>query len=274
MTQSEQAEARRIRMAVRSGYDQRASEYGASAVRRHRAPPLQIPDIVPGARALDVGCGTGRSTQPLVATATGTVVGVDLSFGMLSRAVKTFDHERHVRFTQGDAERLPFPDGSFDVVFSYRALSHLSDQCQAFREMARVLTSGGVIDVSLFGDRAMGRPIERILRDAVRAELGADAASLLRMFRPPTIAAVDAAAHAAGLVAEDVSGQTTYEWGDPEQLITGLFVATTYMWNGIDASRVDRIRAGALNRARAEASDRGLADWTYSVHYRGRKPIE
>jgi len=66
-------------------------------------------------------------------------VGVDLSGGMLNHAVA-----RGLAVGQASATQLPFPDRSFDLVYSFKVLPHVPDLDTALREILRVLDVGGV----------------------------------------------------------------------------------------------------------------------------------
>jgi SAM-dependent methyltransferase len=81
----------------------------------------------------------------------GRVVGIDHSPGMLDQArAKAGQPSSDVlSFRQMDAERLEFPDGSFDVVLSLFALLHFPEPLDAIREMHRVLRPGGRIVVGV-----------------------------------------------------------------------------------------------------------------------------
>jgi ubiquinone/menaquinone biosynthesis C-methylase UbiE len=99
-----------------------------------------------GERVLDAGCGTGylaaglRRARPDV-----LVVGSDLSSGMLGAASSAGASP----LVQADATRLPFADGSFDLVVARGVLHHLPDVAGALAEWRRVLTpSGAVVLVS------------------------------------------------------------------------------------------------------------------------------
>lgn len=100
--------------------------------------------ISPTDQVLDMGCGTGRFTEPLAKQAH-SVVGLDLTPGMLEKAKERCGGLANASFQQGDMCELPFEDGSFDVVVSMLALMHLppQDRQRAFRETARVLRPGG-----------------------------------------------------------------------------------------------------------------------------------
>lgn len=89
----------------------------------------------PGARALDVGCGTGWFTRRLSAIQGLQVTGIDLNAEWLA-----FARSRDPRSTylQADALALPFADNSFDHVLSVAALCFTADWQQAVREIVRV----------------------------------------------------------------------------------------------------------------------------------------
>jgi len=75
-------------------------------------------NLAPGTRLLDVACGTGNSALP-AARAGAHVTGVDIATNLLEQATKRAAAEQlDIRFEEGDAEDLPYEDGSFDVVGS------------------------------------------------------------------------------------------------------------------------------------------------------------
>jgi ubiquinone/menaquinone biosynthesis C-methylase UbiE len=93
-------------------------------------------------RVLDVAIGTGR-TLPFYDPAT-TLSGIELSPAMLAIARKrAADLGREIDLREGDAERLPYDDASFDTVVCALALCNIPDPEQALREMRRVLVPGG-----------------------------------------------------------------------------------------------------------------------------------
>jgi ubiquinone/menaquinone biosynthesis C-methylase UbiE len=93
---------------------------------------------------LDVGCGTGYLLRRLAASYRSGrgLFGVDPAPSMIEEARRGTDDER-LRFLPAVAERLPFRDGSFDLVVSTTSFDHWSDQRAGLRECARVLVPGG-----------------------------------------------------------------------------------------------------------------------------------
>lgn len=109
-----------------------------------------------GGSCLEVGCGTGRMLRHL-AGRFGTVVGVDASPEMLSRARRDLSREQWpgIELRLGEAEHLPLADSSMDACLAHMVLHHLGDPQLAFVEFARVLRPGGravVADLMLHDD--------------------------------------------------------------------------------------------------------------------------
>jgi len=107
----------------------------------YRQEALARAGLQPGARVLDVACGTGLMSEAATRLTRGqvTLAGVDPSPGMSARARAKLPLEFH----EGVAESLPVPDAGFDFVMMGYALRHVADWNRAFREFARVLRPGG-----------------------------------------------------------------------------------------------------------------------------------
>jgi ubiquinone/menaquinone biosynthesis C-methylase UbiE len=98
-------------------------------------------------RILDVGCGDGYgSSVVLEGLNYHLFVGLDLSPRKLRTARQSL---RSCRVVMGDAERLPFSDKTFQMVFSLETLEHLMDPAGALKEIARVLRPGGTLFLSV-----------------------------------------------------------------------------------------------------------------------------
>jgi ubiquinone/menaquinone biosynthesis C-methylase UbiE len=110
-----------------------------------------LPHLRPGMRVLDAGCGPGPITVDLAEVVTpGEVLGMDIASVQLERgrALAAERRARNVRFEQGDAYALPFPDASFDVVFASTLLQHLGEPARALREFRRVVRPGGLAAIT------------------------------------------------------------------------------------------------------------------------------
>ena len=105
-------------------------------------------DLRSGSRVLDVACGAGN-TALAAARRFAEVVGVDFVPALLARGRERAAAERlPVAFQDGDAEALPFPDASFDVVLSTFGVMFAPDQAQAAAELLRVCRPGGTIGLA------------------------------------------------------------------------------------------------------------------------------
>ncbi len=141
-------------------------------------PVLDHANVGPGARVLDVGCGTG-----IVAIAahrrvgsTGEVMGIDPNEGMLAVAHRS---DRSIAWRLACAESLPVDDRSFDHVLSQFAAMFFTDRDVALREMARTTVQGGTVTIATWAgiDRTPGYDAMVSLIDD---ELGEQAANALR----------------------------------------------------------------------------------------------
>jgi SAM-dependent methyltransferase len=102
-------------------------------------PLLDAAGVRAGSRLLDLACGPGLVSQ--AATARGArPVGLDVAAAMLERARLRCPE---LTFVEGDAQRLEFPDGSFDAVTMNFGILHLSEPDAALAEGRRVLAAGG-----------------------------------------------------------------------------------------------------------------------------------
>ncbi len=137
-----------------SRYDRIAEGYAAHWAPVHRAATLRLLDEVDpgraswGPRVADVGCGTGvLAVEAAARWPAAQVEATDISAGMLAVASRTVaaagPEGTRVRLTRAPADRLPFPDGSFDLALAAFVLQLVPSRPRALREMRRVLKRGG-----------------------------------------------------------------------------------------------------------------------------------
>ena len=116
------------------------------------ANPWELDRLTPGERVLDLGSGAG--TDSLVAAQMvgehGSVTGIDMTPEMLTKA-RTAAAEMgaaNVEFVESEAEQLPFPDESFDVVISNGVIDLIPDKDAVFAELFRVLGPDGRMQIA------------------------------------------------------------------------------------------------------------------------------
>jgi arsenite methyltransferase len=116
------------------------------------ANPFSLGRLAAGERVLDLGSGAG--TDSLVASqmvgTEGTVTGIDMTPEMLAkaRAASSQMGATNVEFVEAEAERLPFPDETFNVVISNGVIDLIPDKDAVFGELYRVLAPGGRIQIA------------------------------------------------------------------------------------------------------------------------------
>ena len=133
-------------------FDQQAATYDTDVQGSHARAlyPYMLQEITHawGDQVLDLGCGTGAlMAQVLSEDAHRQVTGLDLSEEMLAQARARLGDR--AALVQGDSEHLPFPDGSFDMVYCCDSFHHYPDPAAVLAEVGRVLVPGGIF---LLGD--------------------------------------------------------------------------------------------------------------------------
>lgn len=113
--------------------------------------------LTPGAKTLDVCCGSGASALPAaeIVGPTGSVTGLDLAENLLNLA-RNKARQRgldNVTFQSGDLSQLPFDDNTFDVAVCVFGIFFVPDMQAALRELKRVARTGGTVAITTWGPR-------------------------------------------------------------------------------------------------------------------------
>ena len=145
-------DARLVRRAFDSasaGFDRHAAVHGE--IRTRLLERLDVVRLEP-ASVLDLGAGTGQATRALKRRYKNAhVVAVDLSPGMLAQAGKQSGFFQRFSRAAGDAQRLPFADASFELIFSNLMLQWMGNPDAAIAEARRVLKPEGLFSFTSLG---------------------------------------------------------------------------------------------------------------------------
>ena len=140
---------------------------------------LNVAELRPGERVLDVACGTGVVTRLASERVgvEGSVCGVDVDAFMLNvaRTIPVADGAP-IEYREGDAADLPVDDESIDVVVCQQGIQFFPDRASAMREAQRVLHSGGRIAFSVWRDNKFS-PARQAMTRAFERHVGPDAAA-------------------------------------------------------------------------------------------------
>jgi SAM-dependent methyltransferase len=124
-----------------------AGDFGQVALHTVRGAEefVQRIGIKPNTRILDVACGTGNTTLPAARTGA-AVTGVDIAPNLLEQARKRAASEAlKIRFDEGDAEELPYPDQAFEIVLTMFGAMFAPRPDVVAAELMRVCRPGGLI---------------------------------------------------------------------------------------------------------------------------------
>jgi ubiquinone/menaquinone biosynthesis C-methylase UbiE len=119
-------------------------------------------------KVLDVGCGTGSLTTTLArVTGASKIVGIEPSGGFVEYA-RAQNVDPRVAFEIGDAQKLPYPDATYDRCMALLAVDYFPDARKAALEMRRVTKKEGIVATAMW-DRSRDNELENCFWDAALA---------------------------------------------------------------------------------------------------------
>jgi SAM-dependent methyltransferase len=219
--------------------------------------------LSPGAKVLELACGTGIVTRHLLKRlpATGQLVATDLSDAMLAFARGRTPADPRLEWRQADAAALPFHDRSFNTVVCQFGIMFFPDKPTAAREVRRVLVPGGLFIFSVW-DSSEHNVLGRIIDGTIRGFFPTDPPDFTRIpfsyADPDVIRGLLTAADFTDLAVEEVSmrGESPSALEAAMGFILGNPIATAIRERGTVApEKVIQAAAAALA---AECGDRPL----------------
>jgi len=230
--------------------DEQYSENAAENYERFFVPAIGGPvarDLVAtatlraGERVLDVGCGTGIVARLAAEKlkGSGAVAGLDVNPGMLAVARAVTPRALGIDWYEANAEAIPLPDGSFDVVLCQMSLQFIPGRVSALREMRRVLAGGGRLVLNVPGPTP---PLFEIFADALTKHIDREAAPFVHaVFSLNGGDEIRKLAHDAGFAQVSLT-----------QSMKPLKVprARDFMWQYINSTPMINAVAGATNEQR------------------------
>jgi demethylmenaquinone methyltransferase/2-methoxy-6-polyprenyl-1,4-benzoquinol methylase len=165
----------RMFAAIAGSYDlnNRLHSFGRDQAWRRAA--VRLAEVKPDDHVLDVACGTGDLTEAFVRAKPAAVVGVDFTAPMLDIARRKAGRLQRSsgaptpRYDQGDATRLQYDDGSFDIVSIAFGIRNVDEPPRALAEFRRVLRPGGRLVILEFSQPRLEplRSLSRFYTDRI-----------------------------------------------------------------------------------------------------------
>ena len=151
----------------------RSGEGLRAAQRRQEAGVAEVLNLGPGMRVADIGCGVGGPAINIASATGARITGLNFNAYQIARcrkAARAAGLEETCDFLLANYLDVPLADGCFDAAYSFEAICHSPDRDVCFRELWRLLGTGGQIALTewcltdLFDE---GDPVHRDIRDRV-----------------------------------------------------------------------------------------------------------
>jgi ubiquinone/menaquinone biosynthesis C-methylase UbiE len=182
----------------RSYYDQFAATYEDERHHGYHAliDKLETSIVLPyveNARVLEAGCGTGMILKN-VAPRARQAVGLDISPGMLRTA-----RARGLDVVHASVTHIPFPDGHFDLAYSFKVLAHVERIGAAMSELGRVVRPGGHVIAEFYNPWSLRYLVKRLKRPTRISGATTDESvftrydslPMVRRYLPPSLQLID-----------------------------------------------------------------------------------
>lgn len=136
----------------------------------HQATLKRALELVPApGRVLDIGCGSGLLLRQTAERWAGPeLFGIDPARGMVEAAARSWQAAQPAAFINATAEKLPFADGSFDLILSTVSFHHWHEQQAGLYEVTRTLAPGGTFVLSDIFAVSVLRPLFFLFRNRAR----------------------------------------------------------------------------------------------------------
>jgi len=220
--------------------------------------------LQPGARVLDVACGTGVVTRAAAEQVgpTGSVTGIDVAPDMIAVAKTIPAGGAPITWQEADAASLPLPDEFYDVGLCQMGLMFMEDRAGALGELHRVLTPGGRVVINTPGRiQPLLHVMEQAIADNLDPGLSAFVGAVFSMHDPSVLA---------DLLQEAGFGDVTSK---EYTAIFDLPGPAEFLWNYINLTPMGPLVADAPEEAKAAMERQVVEAWTPSV-VSGRTPVE
>ena len=225
---------------------------------------LRRAELKPGARVLDVACGTGVVTRAAAEQVgpTGSVTGIDIAPDMIAVAKTIPAGGAPITWEEADAASLPLPGAFSDVGLCQMGLMFMEDQAGALGELHRVLRPGGRVVINTPGRiQPLFSAMERAIAQNLDPALGAFVSAVFSMHDPSVLAK---GLHRAGFAdVESKEYTATFDLPGPAE----------FLWNYINLTPMGPLVADAPEDAKAAMEHQIVEAWTPSL-VNGRIRVE
>jgi ubiquinone/menaquinone biosynthesis C-methylase UbiE len=230
--------------------------------------------LKPGARVLDVACGTGASAIPAAEAVgpTGSIVAVDLAGQLLAQGRKKADEQglANIEFVEADMRTLDHPDEHFDAVICVFGVFFVPDMESLIADLWRMVRPAGRLAVTTWGPRVFA-PAYEIWNEAVRRVRPDLHAAYNPWDRITTPDAVRALFHSAGIESLEVEAENGHQrLAAPEDFWT-IVLGSGLRWTveQLGPGDAQQVRQAVTEWLASHAVDRVETNVIYAVATRG-----